>query len=279
MGSLGIAINGGRYVRVDSSINDMYRTVRLRTIRAGQDSAKLDFYVFRKKGPVVRKSVLLKDLSQNGDTPAELTLKVERRSFAVWEITARKHDGTVKNIRVRTGIGLWPLLIAAVALLLFGGWLLFRLVGGDSPVVSSPVSTVSEITEKIEPAEPPQLIESEPVETPAPQFPTQTIVYFRPESAKLSNAAMAELKTLAGLVPEGISIEISGHCANYGTERGRRVLSRLRADVVADYLSGLIPFSVSIEVKGYGGSRPLNRDPELQDVNRRVEINLSGDGG
>lgn len=271
MGSLGIAINGGRYVRVDSSINDLYRTVRLRTIRAGQDSAKLDFCVFRKKGPVVRKSVLLKGLSQNGDTPAELTLKVERRSFAVWEITARKPDGTVKDIRVRTGIGLWPLLIAAAALLLFGGWLLFRLVSGGYSIDSRPVSTVSEITEKIEPAE--------PVESPAPQFPTQTIVYFRPERADLSNTAMAELKTLAGMIPEGISIEISGHCANYGTERGRRVLSRLRADVVADYLSGLIPFSVSIEVKGYGGSRPLNRDPELQDVNRRVEINLSGGDG
>ena len=279
MGSLGIAINGGRYVRVDSSINDLYRTVRLRTIRAGQDSAKLDFYVFRKKGPVVRKSVLLKGLSQNCDTPAELTLKVERRSFAVWEITALKPDGTVKDIRVRTGIGLRPLLIAAVALLLFGGWLLFRLVSGDFSVDSRPVSTVSEITEKIEPAEPPQLIESEPVETPAPQFPTQTIVYFQPESANLSKEAMAELKTLAGMIPEGISIEISGHCANYGTERGRRVLSRVRADVVEAYLSGLIPFSVSIEVKGYGGSRPLNRDPELQDVNRRVEINLSGGGG
>ena len=275
MGSLGIAIDGGRYVRVDSSMGDPYRTVRLRTMRAGQDSAKLDFCVFRKKGPVVRKSLILNGLSQNGDTPSELRLKVERRLFAVWEINVRIHDGTVENLRVRTGNGLWPLLIAAAVLLLFGGCLLFRFVGGgfsgDSRSLVPP-AVQYDIEVETSP------VQTAPVEPPAPQLPMQTIVYFRPERADLSDAAMAELKALAGMLGEDISIEVGGHCANYGTEPGRRALSRLRADVVVAYLSGMIHSSVIIEVKGYGGSRPLSRDSESQDVNRRVEINVTGGG-
>ncbi len=99
MGSLGIAIEGGRYVRVDSSLGDFYRTVRLRTLQAGQDTAKLDFCVFGKKGPSIRKSVVLKGLAGD-DKPSELRLRVERRSFAVWIINVRKPGGGSEEFQV-----------------------------------------------------------------------------------------------------------------------------------------------------------------------------------
>ena len=169
-------------------------------------------------------------------------------------------------------MGLWPLTVAAAALLLIAGWLLFRLVAGGfsgGSGLSAAAAVQYDTGEETE---------ADTIEKPAEisQWPMQTIVYFQPESANLSEAAMAEIKALAGMLSEGISIEVGGHCANYGTERGRRALSRLRADVVTAYLSELIPTSVNIEAKGYGGSRPLSDDPELQDVNRRVEINVMG---
>lgn len=282
MGSLGIAIDGGRYVRIDSSMGDLYRNVRLSTVSAGQDSAKLDFCSFGRKGPVLRKSILLKGLSRSTDAPTELRLRVERRGFSLWNINARKPDGEYEDIRVRTGIGLWPLILLVILLLIFGLWFAFRLssrieqpVSGAPTPMSSDTSQPGESEASTAVADP----ETDETSTALPAFPEKTILIFQPESAALTGTAIRELDNLAAIIPENSGIEIGGHCAIFGTERGRERLSGARADAVADYLSSRIPDSVRIETRGYGGSRPITRDLELQDMNRRVEINVSGDNG
>lgn len=281
MGSLGIAIDGGRYVRVDSSIGGRYQTVRLRTIRAGQDTARLDFCKFRKNGPQIRRTILLTGLSREGDSTSELRLRTERLSFAVWEVNIRRPDGRSENHRVRTGLGLWPLIIPIVLLLVIGGWITIRAVYGDSVEQVSSPAPVPEV--QIEPLK--DAGETETVKTTtsaesgAVKLPSQTNIYFRPESAELSSRAVNELLNLAETMVDDISIEIGGHCANYGTERGRWALSELRADVVAEFLSDRIPSSVTVVIKGYGGLYPVHNEPENQDLNRRVEIKMIGDGG
>jgi outer membrane protein OmpA-like peptidoglycan-associated protein len=281
MGSLGIAIEGGRYVRVDSSLGDLYRTVRLRTLHAGQDTAKLDFCVFGNKGPSIRKTVVLKDLAGD-DKPSELRLRVERRSFAVWNINVRKPGGSSEEFQVRTGIGIWPVLLLSAALLILIAWLVFGILtkGAPAPPVPSAATVTTTSSDETpesktfdaQSAEP--LIEENIADETVSVFPEQTILYFLPESAALTRQTLSELDILAGIVPESIHLEIGGHCAIFGTERGRVLLSRARANAVADYLSHQIPSSVSIEVRGYGGSKPLNRKFEFQDRNRRVEINV-----
>jgi len=301
MGSLGIAIDGGRYVRVDSSISDFPRTVKLRTLQPGQDKAELVFCTFRKKGPLVRRTVLLSGLSVNKDAPSELILRVQRERFALWVIDVRKPDGSREEFRVRTGIGLWiyilPVFLLLVLMLLFLMPMFIR-AGLSSAAVSTSVtnsSAVSEHKRELPAAEispdasegtdqqadedrPPDLA-SEGVRQPSddvPQavLPAVTTVFFQPESAVLSSTARAELRKFAELVPENISLDIGGHCADYGTEKGRRILSQNRAQAVSSYLSHRIPDSVRITIHSWGSSRPLSSDPALQDKNRRVEITV-----
>lgn len=308
MSSLGIAIDSGRYVRIDSSIGGLYRNVRLRTVSAGQDSAKLEFCSFGKKGPVLRKRVLLEGLSGNGDAPVELRLRVERRGYSLWNIRAGKPGGEYEDIRVRTGMAMWPLILLAVLLLIFGIWFALRFSSqpqqrGNIDSESVPARTdISETDTSMSSSEgstevtPDQLLpgntktnpeissapalQAEKPESPEfSAFPDQTTVIFKPESAALTAAAKGEMDELIDKFPENVGIEIGGHCAIFGTETGRVRLSRARAAAVADYLSGRIPDSVRVEIRGYGGSRPITRDLELQDMNRRVEINVLGDNG
>ncbi len=294
MGSLGIAIDGGRYIRVESSLSDISRTVRLRTMRPGQDAARLDFCVFRRNGPQLRKSVVLKGLSAEVQVPSELRLSIERRNFSLWTVNLLKPDGTREIIRVRTGIGLWPLIVIAVGLIFLGLWILLPRISVPSEKYAAAADTANVIssgndltdTPDIEPSAAPSAlppteklaaVDPEPeLEPDAALLPGTVIIYFQAESAVISNTARDDLNKLSDLLADNISIEIGGHCANYGTERGRWALSRARADTVADYLSGIISPTVNVEVKAFGGFKPLNRDPELQDRNRRVEIIVSG---
>ncbi len=288
MGSLGIAIDGGRYVRIDSSTGDFPRTVKLRTLSYAQKKAKLDFCVFRKHGPIVRKTILVEGLTGSDDKPSELKLSVQRTAYALWHIDALKPDGSRERIRVRTGIGLWPFFVLASLLLFFAVWLLISQIDGSGFYsVNKPpaVEQAAELTAVVVEEDREAVIAASDVmdETPRaanPAFPVLTAVttvYFQPESSVISQTAGAELENLVKLIPESISLEVGGHCANYGTEKGRRTLSLNRARAVALFLSERIPQSVQLQISSYGSSRPLSDKPELQDKNRRVEI--TSDGG
>ncbi|RKX79311.1 MAG: hypothetical protein DRP70_13225 [Spirochaetes bacterium] len=298
MGSLGIAIDGGRYVRIDSSPGDFPRTVKLRTLSSSQGKAKLDFCIFRKNGPIVRKSLLVEGLSGIGNSPAELKLSVQRTSYALWLIDVRIPDGSREQIRVRTGIGLWPLIVLTALLVVFAAWLLIPLTGGfgfssgnKPPEVVLTAELTTDSAEKVEAAEIPRVEEAAATVIAVPDvtdesrtaalsalpvLPDLTTVYFQPESSALSRTARVELENLAKLIPENISLEIGGHCANYGTEKGRMALSLNRARVVTLFLSERIPESVQLQIRSYGSFRPISDNPESQDMNRRVEILSDG---
>ena len=103
----------------------------------------------------------------------------------------------------------------------------------------------------------------------------QETVYFQPDSSVLTPAAKEKLNSLARRLirePE-IKIELTGHCAIEGTEQGRERLSLERALRVQDYLTdlGWKP-DMPVSVRGAGSDMAVTRNPEMQHLNRRVEI-------
>lgn len=117
---------------------------------------------------------------------------------------------------------------------------------------------------------------TETPETPAP-IDLEETVYFRPNSAELGPEALQVLRTLAETLaehPEAV-LEISGHCALYGTEEGREELSRERAESTEAFLRsrGWRPDSPP-RIRAMAGHEPVTRDSEAQHLNRRVELRL-----
>jgi OOP family OmpA-OmpF porin len=105
-------------------------------------------------------------------------------------------------------------------------------------------------------------------------------VYFAAESALLTAQARTTLDEVAATLIERPPrlVRIAGHCALFGSERGRIALSRLRAEAVRNYLlgRGWKPESPPL-IEAFGGERPVTADPRAQNLNRRVEI-TTGDG-
>jgi len=90
-----------------------------------------------------------------------------------------------------------------------------------------------------------------------------------PES---ENTLRKALKTLTTYTD--ISVEISGHTDNVGSEKSNQVLSEKRANSVRDWLvrEGIDPARIS--AVGYGESRPTvpNDTKENMQKNRRIEF-------
>ena len=102
-----------------------------------------------------------------------------------------------------------------------------------------------------------------------------TALLFSPESAALSSAARPRLDSLLPLLrahPRA-RLLIEGHCALFGTARGRAALSLERARAAERWLrgAGWSP-EPPPRVEGAGGLRPVSRSSGLQHLNRRVEI-------
>lgn len=112
-------------------------------------------------------------------------------------------------------------------------------------------------------------------EVSTPVFTLETQVYFQPDTARLTDAAKKSLDKTADLLKEHpeVRVGIYGHCALYGTEKGRIELSMQRAEQVVEYLRsrGWKPEHEAL-VQALGGSRPVTRDSDSQHLNRRVEI-------
>ncbi len=112
---------------------------------------------------------------------------------------------------------------------------------------------------------------------PASTEPVST-VYFAPDSAQLSDAAVRELEAeLAGIiaaVAAGLRVAVEGHCAPAGSREFLLALSRERAEAVANFLvdSGLPAPDLIV---GYGADRVITSDSDRLHLNRRVEIVLA----
>ena len=363
MSSLGIAIDGGRFVRIDPKHAQTPKNIRLRTLNGGQSTARLDFYAFRGRRRLLKRTVRVEGLSGTDGSPAELRLRAERISGTSWEVRIRRPDGRSETIRVRTGRGGMGILVAIIASLsvLAVFFLLsnrscfrtsgaparesaaFRIAGGGGrrAEVSDPAGRDGaaaeigdvedgrlhdgEVADSGGAAERPSLVErmreqkaesgevsdgsdrleNERASAAAPGresagegetgpssadaaavgaaaalavLPAPVVVYFFPESAELTGRGRSILDAFARDLPDDAVVVIGGHCANYGTESGRRSLSEARANAAATYLRGRVGPSVRIEARGYGVSTPATDDPLRQDLNRRVEISARRDG-
>jgi outer membrane protein OmpA-like peptidoglycan-associated protein len=104
-------------------------------------------------------------------------------------------------------------------------------------------------------------------------------IFFEINSATLKNESLVELqKTLEFLNKNPlISIEISGHTDNTGTDEFNRKLSENRAAIVAEYLFEHGIAKDRISIKGYGSSMPVadNSTAEGRMQNRRTEFKIT----
>jgi len=317
MASLGISIDGGRFVRIESTVGDRPKPIRLRGLTPSQTSALLEFHAFRGRTHKPVKSVRIDGLQGRDGSAPELRLRAERTGPALWRVHVRSPGAPERNLRVRTGIGVLPVVLAAILILAGIFWFVWR--PGDSstaPIVEDrgAVPETSGMADEAEaPVEPedsspvqtespagaggststggdsaPTIVPSDsaaaetdgpgddgaPPSVPLPAF-ERDIVYFRPNDAELTAAARGRLDELLPVLGRLDALQVDGHCADYGTERGRLVLSRARAANVASYLRERLPDRVEIGTAAYGSQRPVTSDPDRQDENRRVEIRPS----
>lgn len=119
-------------------------------------------------------------------------------------------------------------------------------------------------------------------EAPEPQpaaEPAEWAVYFRPDSPVLTPQArsrLADIATELAAYDADAGVTIVGHTALAGTERGRYDLSRERARNVRAFLQAQgWDAAQEVEVRGVGGEQPVTRDPDRQQLNRRVEITVA----
>ncbi|MBA7685421.1 Peptidoglycan-associated lipoprotein [subsurface metagenome] len=142
-------------------------------------------------------------------------------------------------------------------------------------ITEQPPALKTEAAEKDFSAEP---AEEESEAVPPARLAYQALsaaVYFSADSNYLSPATRESLEQI---LPEILAkpsrpVRIEGHCALYGSEAGRAMLSLQRAKNVAGFLrkKGWQP-QIEPTIVGLGAREPITLDKEKQYLNRRVEI-------
>ncbi len=101
-------------------------------------------------------------------------------------------------------------------------------------------------------------------------------ILFDIDRAELQPAAKENLRQLAAILQKypDTNILIEGHTDSTGSEEHNLVLSRARAQAVANFLAGLGVDATRFTIMGYGESQPIadNGTVEGRRLNRRVEI-------
>lgn len=103
-------------------------------------------------------------------------------------------------------------------------------------------------------------------------------IFFDFNKYELKPESFLELDRLYKFLSDNsdISVEISGHTDNIGTDEYNITLSNARANAVKDYLVSKGISSNRIISKGYGKSQPVasNDTDEGRQLNRRVEFKI-----
>jgi outer membrane protein OmpA-like peptidoglycan-associated protein len=106
-------------------------------------------------------------------------------------------------------------------------------------------------------------------------------IYFNADLPDLLLQEEGKLRNLAQLMTQypATRIAISGYTAMAGTEAGRLILSRERAQNVANYLTRQGIEAGRMELHWYGAERPVASNTTAEDMarNRRVEIIVLSD--
>jgi hypothetical protein len=101
-------------------------------------------------------------------------------------------------------------------------------------------------------------------------------VSFKRNSAVLQESSREDLEALLRELKAKPSLKmiIEGYTDSTGSDQNNLVLSRSRAQAVADWLVAHGIESARLQVAGYGSSRPVadNRTSEGRALNRRIEI-------
>jgi outer membrane protein OmpA-like peptidoglycan-associated protein len=97
----------------------------------------------------------------------------------------------------------------------------------------------------------------------------------------LKPGAREKLAKVAGILIDypGLNIEVGGYTDNVGGDDMNQTLSENRAGAVRDYLVESGVNTISVTAKGFGNSSPVasNDNASGRQVNRRVELVVSGD--
>jgi outer membrane protein OmpA-like peptidoglycan-associated protein len=103
-------------------------------------------------------------------------------------------------------------------------------------------------------------------------------IFFDLNKYELKPQSITELQEVVEFMMRnpGITIEISGHTDNSGSETYNQQLSAQRANAVAEYLKDNQIPAQRIIVKGYGSQKPvlLNTSEENRQQNRRIEFRI-----
>ncbi len=103
------------------------------------------------------------------------------------------------------------------------------------------------------------------------------IIFFYPDSTRIKEGEEKKLQEVITLLKKHSDwkVTISGFCALSGTQKGRLILSKNRAEKVASLLkrAGWSPGNSS-RVLWFGAQNPITTDPLQIDKNRRVEIKI-----
>lgn len=101
-------------------------------------------------------------------------------------------------------------------------------------------------------------------------------IFFEFAKYELLKDSYSELNRVASFLKNnpGVKIEIRGHTDNVGSDQSNMLLSRRRAEAVADYLTEKGISADRLSVKGFGESEPIvpNDTEENRFKNRRVEF-------
>jgi outer membrane protein OmpA-like peptidoglycan-associated protein len=106
-------------------------------------------------------------------------------------------------------------------------------------------------------------------------------VLFDTGKFSLKPGAREKLAKVAGILIAypGLNIEVGGYTDNVGGDDMNQTLSENRAGAVRDYLVESGVNTISVTAKGFGNSSPVasNDNASGRQVNRRVELVVSGD--
>ncbi len=102
-----------------------------------------------------------------------------------------------------------------------------------------------------------------------------TDVLFAPDEWELPEAATARIIDLVGQIPDGATVQVSGHTDSVVGAVDNQKLSENRAEAVASVIAQARP-DLDLEVAGFADTRPAVTenadDPSTFAANRRVEI-------
>jgi outer membrane protein OmpA-like peptidoglycan-associated protein len=103
-------------------------------------------------------------------------------------------------------------------------------------------------------------------------------IFFQTDHYTLEPESYPELDILAGFLAknQGLTVEISGHTDNVGSDEYNMQLSAKRAGAVYDYLVGKGIDPRRLSFKGYGESKPVasNEEESGRAKNRRTEMKI-----